>query len=408
MAGSPAGSPMAPSAATAASRTRASAWSVASAASAATAPGSARLALAAGPGGHLGERRRRRRRGPGAATGAGRPGRRAAASQARRRTATAGSASAAARSSAARAPRRSRAPRAAARTAGSGSRQGSSRGRLVALVPGEDDGAPALAGGSGGHGARSRAKGPAGARVDDCAGGAVCCAPPQPTTGDRCHALHGHLPHIGRRARATSRPTRSTRPRSSWSDCGTRTGIDEIRIYRMEEISFAFRPYYKVELGLAERQSAPAVGGDHGRTRGAADSRPGGGRRGRGPRRRRCRRRTEVDAWRASPTMPRPSCRPPPPAPGLDGRDRRCQRPPGAVRPLSARPARGGSSQRVVEQRRERERPRARPPRPRAAPSTAARTRMPTAARRRSHHGRRSWSAASVISTEPPSSCRTT
>ena len=34
-------------------------------------------------------------------------------------------------------------------------------------------------------------------------------------------------------------------------------GLDEIRIYRMEEISFAFRPYYKVELGLAERQSAP-------------------------------------------------------------------------------------------------------------------------------------------------------
>ena len=29
-------------------------------------------------------------------------------------------------------------------------------------------------------------------------------------------------------------------------------GIDEIRIYRMEEISFAFRPYYKVELGLAD------------------------------------------------------------------------------------------------------------------------------------------------------------
>jgi hypothetical protein len=35
-----------------------------------------------------------------------------------------------------------------------------------------------------------------------------------------------------------------------------RDGLDEIRIYRMEEISFAFRPYYKVELGLAERQSA--------------------------------------------------------------------------------------------------------------------------------------------------------
>jgi hypothetical protein len=40
-------------------------------------------------------------------------------------------------------------------------------------------------------------------------------------------------------------------------------GIDQIRIFRMEEISFAFRPYYKVELGLPERQSAeraPAPG----------------------------------------------------------------------------------------------------------------------------------------------------
>ncbi|MEQ1788173.1 MAG: hypothetical protein ABL966_14050, partial [Acidimicrobiales bacterium] len=34
-------------------------------------------------------------------------------------------------------------------------------------------------------------------------------------------------------------------------------GIDQIRIYRMEEISFAFRPYYKVELGLSERQATP-------------------------------------------------------------------------------------------------------------------------------------------------------
>jgi hypothetical protein len=30
-------------------------------------------------------------------------------------------------------------------------------------------------------------------------------------------------------------------------------GIDQIRIYRMEEISFAFRPYYKVELGAVEK-----------------------------------------------------------------------------------------------------------------------------------------------------------
>lgn len=34
-------------------------------------------------------------------------------------------------------------------------------------------------------------------------------------------------------------------------------GIDQIRIYRMEEINFAFRPYYKVELGLPERQNIP-------------------------------------------------------------------------------------------------------------------------------------------------------
>ena len=34
-------------------------------------------------------------------------------------------------------------------------------------------------------------------------------------------------------------------------------GIDQVRIYRMEEISFAFRPYYKVELGMPDRQSAP-------------------------------------------------------------------------------------------------------------------------------------------------------
>jgi len=29
-------------------------------------------------------------------------------------------------------------------------------------------------------------------------------------------------------------------------------GIEEVRIYRMDEISFAFRPYYKVELGMPE------------------------------------------------------------------------------------------------------------------------------------------------------------
>ena len=31
--------------------------------------------------------------------------------------------------------------------------------------------------------------------------------------------------------------------------------IEEIRIFRTEEISFEFRPYYKVELGLPERQT---------------------------------------------------------------------------------------------------------------------------------------------------------
>jgi hypothetical protein len=35
--------------------------------------------------------------------------------------------------------------------------------------------------------------------------------------------------------------------------------IDQIRLFRMEEIKFAFRPYYKVELGLPER-AAPTNG----------------------------------------------------------------------------------------------------------------------------------------------------
>src|ERR1043165_5307333 len=39
-------------------------------------------------------------------------------------------------------------------------------------------------------------------------------------------------------------------------------GVDQIRIYRMEEISFAFRPYYKVELGLPERQQHPSPPSD--------------------------------------------------------------------------------------------------------------------------------------------------
>lgn len=33
-------------------------------------------------------------------------------------------------------------------------------------------------------------------------------------------------------------------------------GTEDVRLYRMEEISFAFRPYYKVELGMPERQVA--------------------------------------------------------------------------------------------------------------------------------------------------------
>ena len=36
--------------------------------------------------------------------------------------------------------------------------------------------------------------------------------------------------------------------------------IDQIRMFRMEEIKFAFRPYYKVELGLADPRPATANG----------------------------------------------------------------------------------------------------------------------------------------------------
>jgi len=38
---------------------------------------------------------------------------------------------------------------------------------------------------------------------------------------------------------------------------------EEIRIFRMEEINFAFRPYYKVELGMPDRRAnaaKPAAG----------------------------------------------------------------------------------------------------------------------------------------------------
>lgn len=38
--------------------------------------------------------------------------------------------------------------------------------------------------------------------------------------------------------------------------------VDKIRLFRMEEIAFAFRPYYKVELGLPPRM-APAEGLAH-------------------------------------------------------------------------------------------------------------------------------------------------
>ncbi len=37
-------------------------------------------------------------------------------------------------------------------------------------------------------------------------------------------------------------------------------GVDRARIFRMEEVSFEFRPYYKVEIGLGA--SAPGASGD--------------------------------------------------------------------------------------------------------------------------------------------------
>jgi len=52
-------------------------------------------------------------------------------------------------------------------------------------------------------------------------------------------------------------------------------GIDDhIRIYRMEEISFAFRPYYKVELGLPEKQTAGTPPSEIAPARPAADDAP--------------------------------------------------------------------------------------------------------------------------------------
>lgn len=41
-------------------------------------------------------------------------------------------------------------------------------------------------------------------------------------------------------------------------------GIDQIHIYRMEEIGFAFKPYYKVELGSTDRDRPSPAADDPG------------------------------------------------------------------------------------------------------------------------------------------------
>ena len=166
-------------------------------------------------------------------------------------------------------------------------------------------------------------------------------------------------------------------------------GIDEIRIYRMEEISFAFRPYYKVELGLPERQSAPpsAV------TTAALAEPPAPD-----PVRRRPSTEDDADALPTTHRGRRAASRHRrgrgraagrPAAARPRGRDRRRQRPPGAVRPLTPAgrrliPARWSNSAASASA----DRPTTAAARRRPAPR--ARTRRPTAARSRSHHGRRS------------------
>ena len=107
-------------------------------------------------------------------------------------------------------------------------------------------------------------------------------------------------------------------------------GIEDTRIYRMEEISFAFRPYYKVELGMPERLStAPpseVVGTSSRDTAGPEAT-------GVPSRRARCRRRPRGalgrDRGRSRPAAP--SSNDP-----ADRQRRRRQRPARPVRPLSS------------------------------------------------------------------------
>lgn len=98
-------------------------------------------------------------------------------------------------------------------------------------------------------------------------------------------------------------------------------GTDDVRIFRMEEISFAFRPYYKVELGMPQRRRtdgevgpAPAAAPD------PIDSLSGRSEIDEGAETREGRRRSDGPALdTTSATEDRPSVAASPPAPAVDG-----------------------------------------------------------------------------------------
>ena len=168
-------------------------------------------------------------------------------------------------------------------------------------------------------------------------------------------------------------------------------GIEKVRIYRMEEISFSFRPYYKVELGCRSNNGTADHCADLQRDRvGPSTARvPTRPRVVDGPDP-----VVEVVQWMLRSPRPRPPrCR----RPTARRRRRRSCR-----RQCTSRPVRTlnllGSPQRLIEQRRHRQCEQA-DHRGRAHPSAVSRSASSTPERTRTHQGRTSRSATSLTST---------
>ena len=248
MAARPASSPMAPSAATAASRQSGSSWSTATSLDAATVPGatgrrSPHAHAAASTTVGSGSPRRGRREGARGRRSVARP----ASSAARRRTEGSGSAIAVAQLLGAEAPEPGQGAEGHDPDPGIGGPKARPHRGLVVLVPGE------------GHvlGRRIRCHGLKSVRA-------------QPTERGRHHEKENVLSHMVIYRTADGQPGYH---QAEELDEAVRfverlrngDGVDGARIFRMEEVNFDFRPYFKVEIGpggvAIEAPVAPAFAG---------------------------------------------------------------------------------------------------------------------------------------------------